>query len=110
VRGLAVGMPRVGQHVRGCPSHVTLVREGRVPPPQHDNKVSGSKLCSALGWASDEDCDRIFLLQGIAEEPPTSSLGQPSRCGSPRHKTKAKALLSFCSADDDYIYALFTSL
>jgi hypothetical protein len=32
-------------------------------------------------------------------------LDRPNQCNYPRHKTRVKALLSFCMANDDYLGA-----
>lgn len=47
------------------------------------------------------------LLMNLSLPPLFCELGQ---CSSPWHKSRAKALLSFSEADDDYVVASFTSL
>jgi len=111
-RGLAAGVPAAGLRVRGCPPPVPLVREGREcrlhSATARFLSESSTQLLAGPTMRIVIGC--IFLLEGIAEEPPAPLLGQSGHCGSPRHKTQAKALLIFCSADDDYVYSSFTSL
>jgi len=55
---------------------------------------------------------RTFLVEGVAEEPPLLPplLGRLGHCSSPWHRNRAKALLSSCLDDDDYVYTPSTSL
>jgi hypothetical protein len=69
-----------------------------------------AQLSSWLGQRRGTPSGGTSLLKASLKNPLLPPLlGRLCRCGS-RHWNRAKALLSYCLADDDYVYTSFTSL
>ena len=77
-------------------------------PPFHACQGSGRKPSPALRWTSDDDHPRAdSLLEGALKNllwPPL--LERSGQCCIARHKTWAKAMLSSCLVNDDYVLGI----
>jgi hypothetical protein len=95
-----------------------------IPPPS-SRKCLSVRAFLHCGWVNMSTCEgsrqnlrsnhsrlamRIFFLKASLKNLLLHLLGQPVQSVTNRHKAWAKALPSFCLADNDYVLASFTIL